>query len=393
MYYFTGEAHGAFDASLGANPPPLGPLTSLTKGSVDTESVAVYFDTTWTLTDRLNMNVGARWNEDHKEATVFVQQYLGRLAPNATLFDQNHVPAGFVALGPPQTNYTNDRTFSDVSPRFGFDFDVSDNVLAYVSYAQGFKSGGFDMRGNERANPATRDGYDSETADNYEAGIKSTLLDDTLQLNLTAFYTPYEDVQITTQEFQIVNGVPTNVTAVLNAGKQLNQGVELETLWRPVSALTLALNVGYLDAKFEEFLFGCTPPQPNCRVDLSSLNTPINAPEWTTFLGATYEWELGAGDLSAHLGYQYRSDTKVANTLASITDQEAYDILDLGVAYTTASQAWRFALEGKNVLDEEYRAAGYDFGRIVNGVNVPHVSQIGFYGPPRTVSVTATYRY
>ena len=393
VYYFTGEAHGAFDASLGANPPPLGPLTSLTKGSVDTESVAAYFDTTWTLTDRLNMNVGARWNEDHKEATVFVQQYLGRLAPNATLFDQNHVPAGFVALGPPQTNYTNDRTFSDVSPRLGFDFDVSDNVLAYVSYAQGFKSGGFDMRGNERANPATRDGYDSETADNYEAGIKSTLLDDTLQLNLTAFYTPYEDVQITTQEFQIVNGVPTNVTAVLNAGKQLNQGVELETLWRPVSALTLALNVGYLDAKFEEFLFGCTPPQPNCRVDLSSLNTPINAPEWTTFLGATYEWELGAGDLSAHLGYQYRSDTKVANTLASITDQEAYDILDLGVAYTTASQAWRFALEGKNVLDEEYRAAGYDFGRIVNGVNVPHVSQIGFYGPPRTVSVTATYRY
>ena len=49
-------------------------------------------------------------------------------------------------------------------------------------------------------------------------------------------------------------------------------------------------------------------------------------------------------------------------------------------------QAWRFALEGKNVLDEEYRVAGYDFGNT-------NISQIGFYGPPRTVSVSATYRY
>ena len=384
VYYFDGTARGAFDASLGANN-----LTALTKGSVNTQSTAVYADGTWKLTDRLNLNAGVRWNQDEKEATVFVQQYLGRLAADQTLFDQNHVPAGFTALGAPQTNYTNDRSFSDVLPRFGFDYRLTDDVLAYVIYNKGFKSGGFDMRGNETANPATRDGYDSETADNYEAGLKSTWFDDTLQLNLTVFYTPYEDVQITTQQFQSINGVPTNVTAVLNAGKQLNQGVELESVWRPVPALTMVLNVGYLDAEFEEFLVGCTPPAAGCTRDVSSLNEPINSPEWTTFLGATYRWELGGGDLAAHAGYQYRSKTKVANTIASITDQDAYDVLDLGVAYTTSSQAWRFALEGKNILDEEYRVAGYDFGNITT----PHISQIGFYGPPRTVSLSATYRY
>ena len=118
----------------------------------------------------------------------------------------------------------------------------------------------------------------------------------------------------------------------------------------------------------------------------SDLNEPINSPEWTSFLGATYRWELGVGDLAAHLGYQYRSKTKVANTIVSITDQDAYDVLDVGVSYTTSNEAWRFALEGKNVLDEEYRVAGYDFGNT-------NVSQIGFYGPPRTVAVSATYRY
>ena len=220
-------------------------------------------------------------------------------------------------------------------PRFGFDYRVTDDVLAYVIYNKGFKSGGFDMRGNATANPATREGYDSEVADNYEIGMKSTWLDDTLQLNLTAFYTPYKDVQITTQQFQIVGGNPTNVTAVLNAGKQLNKGVELESIWRPIAPLTLVLNVGWLDAEFEEFLIGCTPPSAGCTTDVSALNEPINSPDWTTFLGATYRWELGVGDLAAHAGYQYRAKTKVANTVRSITDQDAYDVLDLGVSYTT----------------------------------------------------------
>lgn len=380
VYYFDGTARGAFDASLGANN-----LTSLTKGSVDTQSIAVYADTTWTLTERLNLNVGARWNEDEKEATVFVAQYLGRLPADQTLFDANNVPPGFALLAV-QSDYTAKRTFSDVSPRLGVDYRLSDNVLTYAGYSAGFKSGGFDMRGNQAANPNTTAGYDSETADNFEIGMKSNWLDDTLQLNLTVFYTPYHDVQIGSQQFVNVGGNPTNATAVLNAGKQLNKSAELESIWRPVPALTLVLNVGYLDAQFEEFLVGCVPAAPDCRRDISSLNEPINSPDWTSFLGATYRWELGVGDLAAHLGYQYRSSTKVANTTASITDQDAYDVLDLGVSYTTASQAWRFALEGKNVLDEEYRVAGYDFGNT-------NISQIGFYGPPRTVAVSATYRY
>lgn len=384
VYYFTGQAEGAFDASLGS----LG-LTSLTKGSVDTDSIAVYFDTTWSLTDRLNLNVGARWNEDDKEARVFVAQYRGVLAPNATLFDENNVPAGFTLLAV-QTNYTNDRSFSNVSPRVGMDFRLNDDLMLYFSYAEGFKSGGFDMRGNQLANPTTVDGYDAETADNFEVGMKSTWFDDSLQVNLTAFYTPYEDIQITTQQFVVLNGNPTNATAVLNAGKQVNQGVELETVWRPLSALTMVLNVGYLDAEFEEFFTSCPTPSPGCRVDLSGFNEPINSPDWTTFLGATYEWSVGAGDMNVHAGYQYRGATKVANTTASITDQGAYDLLDLGVAYTTANDTWRFALEGKNILDEEYRVAGYDFGA---AGATGGFSQIGFYGPPRTVTVTATYRY
>ena len=142
------------------------------------------------------------------------------------------------------------------------------------SYSQGFKSGGFDMRGNASA-PFRRRAMATirkrRTTTRPESSRRCST--DTLQLNLTAFYTPYEDVQITTQEFQIVNGVPTNVTAVLNAGKQLNQGVELETLWRPVAGADPGAQRRLARCGVRRIPLGLhPPPQPQLpAVDLSSL--------------------------------------------------------------------------------------------------------------------------
>jgi iron complex outermembrane receptor protein len=386
LYYFSGKACGSFDASLGG----IG-LTSLTQGCVKTDSTAIYADTTWAATDRVNVSVGLRWNQDQKTASVFVAQYVGRLPADQTLFDRNALPAGFALLAV-QSDYTSKRTFSNVSPRIGVDMHFTDHVMGYIGYSRGFKSGGFDMRGNAAANPATKDGYDSETADSVEAGVKSTLFDDTLQLNATVFYTPYKDVQITTQQFQIVAGNPTNVTAVLNAGKQLNEGAELESVWRPIEPLTLTLNVGYLNSRFEDFLIGCTPPAAGCTVNATALNRPINAPRWTSSLSGQYQWAMSRGTLLAYLGYQYRTMTKVANTIASVTDQPAYGILDVGLSFTTQDRAWRISVDGKNLGDKTYRVAGYDFGNPGVGA-LGGVSQIGFYGPPRTVSATVTYHF
>jgi iron complex outermembrane receptor protein len=78
----------------------------------------------------------------------------------------------------------------------------------------------------------------------------------------------------------------------------------------------------------------------------------------------------------------------VANLTPSTGDVPAFGLVDATVAYTTASGTWRFALNGKNLTDEEYMQAGYDFGSALN-----FVSQLGFYGAPRTWSISATYTY
>jgi iron complex outermembrane receptor protein len=357
VFYMDSTACGAYNASVGVlgAPPPYGDglyLTSIVQGCVLTKSSAVYGDTAWKLTDKLDLDAGVRWNDDDKTAHVYQAQYAS-LAPtqlqgNQNFFTPGFPPAGFFlfpnAVAGILTDYTNSRAFVNVSPRLGLDFHWTPQVMTYVSYSKGFKSGGFDMRGNAAVYPLTKNGYNSETADNYEAGIKSTLLDDTLLLNFTVFYDPYTNAQVGVQQFVVTNGIPQNVTAVLNAGKQINRGVEVESVWRPVRPLTLGLNVGYLDSYYEDYLIGCTALSPGCTpnsppVNVADQNRPINAPAWTASGNATYTWDLATGALLARAGYDWRSFTKVANTTASVTDQPAYGLLNAGLAFTTTGKS------------------------------------------------------
>jgi len=406
LFYMNSTACGTYNASVGVLATALDLyLTSIVDGCVQTKSTAAYADTAWKLTDSLNLDAGLRWNQDRKTASVYQAQYASigptQLAGNETFFDPSKPPSGFFLFPTPAagilTDYTNSRTFSNVSPRLGVDFHITPQVMTYVSYSKGFKSGGFDMRGNAAVYPQTKNGYDSETADNYEAGIKSTLLGDTLQLNLTLFYDPYKNAQIGVQQFVDTGGIPQNVTAVLNAGKQINQGVEIESSWRPVKEFTAGINIGYLDSYYKDFLIGCTAFTPGCAANsppqnIADLNRPINAPTWTVATNATYTWQLPAGALLARAGWDWRSFTKVANTTASVTDQPAYGLVNAGLAFTTNGGAWRFSLDGKNLLDRWYRVAGYDFGGTGTGL-LANVSQIGFYGPPRTYQATAQYHF
>ena len=412
VFYMDSTACGSYNASIGTLTLLGVPafdlyITELVKGCVLTKSSAAYGDTTWKLTDRLNLDAGMRWNEDQKTASVYQADYASvaptQLLPNQQFFNPGAVPAGFFPDPGVVTNYTNTRAFVNITPRLGLDYHLTDHVMTYVSYSRGFKSGGFDMRGNAAVYPQTQNGYNSETADNYEAGIKSTLLDDTLLLNFTAFYDPYKNAQIGVQQFVDYLGTPTNLTAVLNAGKQINEGLEIESVWRPQKALTFGLNVGYLDSYYKDYLIPCNvfTAAPGCgpsvaTVNVADDNRPLNAPAWTASGNATYTWSLGNGELLARAGYDWRSFTKVANTTPSVTDQPAYGLVNAGLAFTTANKAWRFSLDGKNLTDRYYRVAGYDFGNPPIGPAnsfIGGVSQIGFYGPPRTYQVTAQYHY
>jgi iron complex outermembrane recepter protein len=412
LFYMDSTSCGTYNGSIGTLTLLGVPafdlyITELVTGCVHTKSEAVYGDTSWKLTDRLNFDVGLRWSEDQKTAPVYQADYASvaptQLLPGTTFFDPNQVPAGFFPFPGVVTDYTGDRAFVNWTPRAGFDYHWTERLMGYISYSKGFKSGGFDMRGNAAVYPGTENGYNSETADNYELGMKSTWLDGTLLVNMAVFYDPYTDAQIGVQQFVNNGGAPTNLTAVLNAGKQINQGAELQSVWRPTRALTLALNTGYLDSYYEDYLIPCSvfTAAPGCVPGVASINAaaenrPINAPAWTVSANGVYRWDIQAGTVTARAGYDWRSFTKVANTTPSVTDQPAYGLLNAGLAFDTPDHTWRVSLDGRNLTNKYYRVAGYDFGDPpISPANsfIGGISQIGFYGPPRTWAVTVQYHY
>jgi iron complex outermembrane receptor protein len=136
------------------------------------------------------------------------------------------------------------------TPKVGLDFQVTPDVFTYMQYSTGFRSGGYNGRAGTIA-PSSIGPYDSETRGSLESGVKSDWLDDRLRVNLTGFYDRFHDMQL-----PIVVPAPAPVfqeTVTENAATAEIWGLELETISKPLDALTLWVSAGYLHADYLDF--------------------------------------------------------------------------------------------------------------------------------------------
>ena len=361
FFYLDGHAEGAFDTILGNAGIVIG-----TTGQVNTESWAGFADVNLDLTDRLHLGIGVRYTLDEKEGTVFRANYLG--ATRSPIL--GGTPRAPLLV---RTNYTNAKDFTQFTPRIALSFDLTDDMTTYASFSQGFKSGGFDMRGDAFLTPNTVNGYDPETVDSYEIGLKGAL--DRLTFAASVFYNEYQDQQVTTQ-------VPAGAgiaSFVDNVGSSTFYGAELEGRLRILDSLSANFAVGYLNSDFEQFLrYNLTTRMFE---DISSQVVLLNAPEWTGYLGLTWIGDVAGGALAVTPSVSYRGDFSMFEFPNPILDQQAYSLVDLSIVWTDPSDRFTLGLYGKNLTDEEYRVGGYNFpGALFNN------SIIGFYGPPQTVT-------
>jgi len=363
FFYLDGHAEGAFDTILANAGIVIG-----TNGQVNTESWAGFADVNLDLTDRLHLGLGVRYTLDEKVGTVFRANYLG--ATRSPLLGGT-VRAPLLV----RSNYTNDNDFSQFTPRIALSYDLTDDMTTYASFSQGFKSGGFDMRGDVVLTPNTVNGYNPETVDSYEIGLKGAL--DRLTFAAAAFYNEYEDQQVTTQ-------VPSGASIasfVDNVGSSTFYGFEFEGQLRIMDSLSASFAVGYLHSDFEEFLrYNLTTMVFE---DISDQVVLQNAPEWTGYLGLTWTGDVAGGALAVTPSVSYRGDSSMFEFPNPILDQQAYTLVDLSIVWTDPSERFTLGLYGKNLTDEEYRVGGYNFpGALFDN------SIIGYYGPPQTVTAS-----
>ena len=370
IFYLDSTAAGVFDTIAGN----LG-VAIAAAGSVDTTSWSVFGDFSYDLTDRLEVSVGGRWTQDDKTGDVYRAFFLGAERSPLT----GGTPRPVFAT---RTDYTASETFERFTPRLSVSYDFSDDLSGYASYSQGFKSGGWDMRGDAFLTPQTVNGYDPEIVDTFEIGLKGTLAD-RIRFSSAVFYSAYEDQQITSQ---VVATLPaTGIASIVdNVGSSTIYGAELEATAYITENLTAFLSYGYLHAEFDEFITFVT----GSPVDISDTRVFQNSPEHSVYLGATWTQPLFQGELAVTPSLSYRSDYHLFEARDPILDQDAYTLVDLAAIWNSPNGNWSVGFNGRNLTDERYRVGGYSFpGATFNN------SISAFYGPPRTFSVTLTARY
>lgn len=402
FYYLDANASTVFDVLL----DNLGTLISLpglnaqTFGDVATETWSVFANFTYDINDEFSLTLGGRYTEDERTSTVLRRTYIGGFSE---FFGGAGVPIATTS------DFTGTNSWDDFSPTVSLAYQPNSANNFYFTFSQGFKGGGFDPRAQTTATPdfdlsgtVTADeiydfmAFDPETVDSYEIGWKYQ--SGSYRHSLAIFNMDYTDIQVPGSVGVDTNndGVNDTFTGVTtNAGAATIRGLEYEgtlemgqNVMNEGDSLSLGWAVGILDGEYDQFInaFG---------VDISNDVVIQNTPDLTASFSLTYNTPLADGDLQIQNTISHRGDSSQFEIPFPELDQEAYTLWNASAVWDSADGRWQFGVHGRNLTDEEYRVSGYDF--VNNDTLAPELglegTLIGYYGPPRTVTATAAWRY
>ncbi|MEN3951196.1 TonB-dependent receptor [Iodidimonas sp. SYSU 1G8] len=370
---------------------------SSTKGS----TYSIYGQLIWEFLENWELTGGARYLHESKDS-YFTQPYV------------NPFFVGLFALG----TITDDASFDDVSPEVTLTWRPTTNLTVYGAYKQAFKSGGFSNSGILGVFSTVEDfAFEPEDVEGFEGGIKASLADDTVRLELNAYRYTIKNLQI-----DFFNS-PTFAFITTNAGKSKSEGFEFSADWAPpsVDGLTLRGSLNYNNARYKQFIGpcwagqtpaqGCTlvtaPPASVPQQDLSGAPRAM-APKIVVGLGANYETPIGNGlMLGLSVDAQY-SSKYWATVFANPFDvQGSYFLLNAAIRIGGDDDSWQVAIIGKNLTNQYLFYPGLDLALSggntgCSGVGDPRPSCLGggfaadqgnSTNMPRTVEVQLTLRY
>ena len=336
-----------FDANTGA-PLDLPPLGSISVGPGIFKEWAGYADLTWHATSQLSVLVGGRYSRD---STMFTQTGSGLL------------------VGP--IDFTTRSTDRPTTFLFNPSFKFSDDVMAYIRVASGFRPGGPNVGVPPGLGAPVSFGPDKLTS--YELGFKSTLLDRRMSFDADVFYINWSQIQLTS--------TAGGFSFLGNGGKAKSQGVEASWKYTPVGGLVLSANTSYTDAE----LTANTPPG---LYGYSGDRLPW-VPKWNATVGLDYDFPLGGGwSGSAGASYNYvgQRETDFLSVPGPRLTAPGYHGVDLHTGAYVGP--WTFQAYVKNLTNQ--RGITSLTSETVDPQGSPFAAS---YVPPRTVGVNVTYDF
>ncbi len=324
----------------------------------DIRDLAAFGNVEFKVTDQLTLLGGARYTDSrntytgcmtgdfgHRMTFWQISQLLSGVTQNPPTADTcvNSDPTTFVLIRTPVKSKLNENNFSW---RLGVNYQATPDILLYALASRGYKSGSFPTV------PATTTAQLSpvkqESVTAYEAGVKASLLDRKLQVNLAAFHYQYDDKQI---RGIVLDPVFNQLERLVNIPRSRINGAEIEITARPISGLTLRLAGTYVDSKVLEFN-GIN----NDRVlgDYRGSALPFS-PKWQGVSDVEYRWNLGS-ELEAFVGGNVLYNSKTNSTLGNPASSYIRDFatLDLRAGLASADDRWNVSVWGRNVTNSYY---------------------------------------
>ena len=348
---------------------------------------AVFGEATIHFTDRLDLTLGLR-QHDQSGYSVNKNPIAGVTAPKPLDPNQFHVGDAFAGTDVAAT-YT-PFEFDKLTSRMALQWQFTDNFMGYVSYAEGFNSGGVSAPtvGSTRLILP----YEPSTLENLEFGIRTDLLDGRLRFNATVFDTAWVDLQAAGVVNDPVTGaqIPTLVTT--NVGEAEAKGAEFELTFLPTENFMINLGIGVLDTAYTEI----KPGTMTGHLPLNSGTEFAQAPDSSYTVG--FQWTANTdsgGSWVSRIDYNYQGQFWRSEPFLRVDAYQAvpdgyeesgdWGILNARVSYEPADANWQAAIFGTNLTDEYNINSGFFHG--IWGYDFATVAR------PQEVGASLTFRF
>lgn len=379
--YFAFWEKGRLSPTTTTGPTPGGtsPLRlTETTSTIDNWTWALYTQATVDVTEWMSITGGLRYTEDKKGAGLLTFDPRTPDAPPATA-DGSEIFTKFSPMG----------SLALEAPEEWLDAARLDHLMAYFTYAQGFRGGGFNALTAGTDDLAS---FGPETLDSYEVGFKTIGWDQRVTFNLALFLGEYDDIQVVTVEAIPNPDVPGGVDIVRltqNAADATSKGIEMEMTAIPLDGLQLTGSVGILDAKFGTYIVP-DPANPGNDEDFSG-DRFGNVPQLQTYLAVQYSFAIEAGVeqmagwLTPRLERSYQSRIEYGGDL-TVLQQRGVNLLHARLSYAFYDDRAQVALWARNLTDEEYFNAAQPLDSVFG-------ASTRYYAPPRTFGGEISYRF
>ncbi len=357
--------------------------------SQTSDLISVFAQGQLSLSDRFRITAGARFNHEKKKGSRTLAIVQGPLstAPAAV------VAAVFRALNIEAHSVSGKLSEDSFNPMVNVQFDATDDLMLYASYARGTKAGGFDIRSNSLPGSTTvaKPGafeFQDESADNFEAGLKYKGRD--FAFNISAYRTRYKDLQV-----NIFDG--TLNFNVRNAAAARTQGIEADFRAALTEGLTLSGAIAYLDFEFTNFTDGqcfyLQTPGANGFCDYTGKRNALT-PKWSGNLNVDYSTPVTSGmKVAFNFNVDFSSAYIAAANLDPRTRQDSYAKLGARLALAEIDNRWEIALIGRNLTNQRILQTASSMPLATTITRNAGNAYNGIVDRPRTIAVQLTGRF